>query len=97
MERLRQVRETIAAERDQRLGTSKAASNPQSARVPPNPAPPPPLPSSSSAGPASATAVPTPAPASIPFTVSFFFFLLLSFRFIGLESYFPFFLLRMIS
>ncbi|KAG1948791.1 peptide-N(4)-(N-acetyl-beta-glucosaminyl)asparagine amidase [Pimephales promelas] len=71
VERLRQVRETIATERDQRLGTGKAASNPQSARIPPNPAPPPvPVPSSSTAGPASATAAPTPAPAALPFTSS---------------------------
>ncbi|KAK7124588.1 hypothetical protein R3I94_018836 [Phoxinus phoxinus] len=74
VERLRQVRETIAAERDQRLGTDKATSNPQSARVPPNPAPlpppPVPVPSSPSAGPAPAAAVPTPAPAALPFTSS---------------------------
>ncbi|KAL0166543.1 hypothetical protein M9458_038387, partial [Cirrhinus mrigala] len=61
VERLRQVRETIAAERDQRLQSQ------QSARVPPSPAPPPSLPSASSAGSASATAVPTPAPAAMPF------------------------------
>ncbi|XP_067282223.1 peptide-N(4)-(N-acetyl-beta-glucosaminyl)asparagine amidase isoform X1 [Pseudorasbora parva] len=73
VERLRQVRETIATERDQRLGASKAASHPQSARVTPNPnpaPPPPPPPSSSSAGPASAPAAPTPAPAAIPYTSS---------------------------
>ncbi|RXN34451.1 peptide-N(4)-(N-acetyl-beta-glucosaminyl)asparagine amidase [Labeo rohita] len=64
VERLRQVRETIAAERDQRLQSQ------QSARVPPSPVPPPSLPSSSSAGSASATAVPTPAPASVPFMSS---------------------------
>ncbi|XP_016136860.1 peptide-N(4)-(N-acetyl-beta-glucosaminyl)asparagine amidase-like [Sinocyclocheilus grahami] len=64
VERLRQVRETIAAERDQRLGASKAASSQQSARVPPSP-PPPPLPSASSS-----SAVPTPAPAALPFTLS---------------------------
>ncbi|KTF75149.1 hypothetical protein cypCar_00040856 [Cyprinus carpio] len=69
VERLRQVRETIAAERDQRLGASKAASSQQSARVPPSAAPPT-LPSASSAGSASASAaaVPTPAPAALPFT-----------------------------
>ncbi|XP_026145753.1 peptide-N(4)-(N-acetyl-beta-glucosaminyl)asparagine amidase-like [Carassius auratus] len=70
VERLRQVRETIAAERDQRLGASKAASSQQSARVPPSP-PPQALPSASSAGSASSSsAVPTPAPAALPFTSS---------------------------
>ncbi|XP_052388749.1 peptide-N(4)-(N-acetyl-beta-glucosaminyl)asparagine amidase isoform X1 [Carassius gibelio] len=70
VERLKQVRETIASERDQRLGASKAASSQQSARVPPSPAPPPP-PSASSAGSASAAAaIPTPAPAALPFTSS---------------------------
>lgn len=69
VEKLRQVRETIAAERDQRLGASNTASSPQNAIVPPVPAPPPSLSSTASAGPAAA-AVPTPAPASIPFTSS---------------------------
>ncbi|XP_051526404.1 peptide-N(4)-(N-acetyl-beta-glucosaminyl)asparagine amidase-like isoform X1 [Myxocyprinus asiaticus] len=68
VERLRQVRETIAAERDQRLGASKVASNPQSARVTPSPAPIPP--STPSAGPECAAAPPTPAPAALPFTAS---------------------------
>ncbi|XP_051520399.1 peptide-N(4)-(N-acetyl-beta-glucosaminyl)asparagine amidase-like isoform X2 [Myxocyprinus asiaticus] len=67
VERLRQVRETIVAERDQRLGASKVASNPQSARVVPNPAP---VPPSTPAGWVSAAAPPMPAPDSLPFTES---------------------------
>ncbi|KAI7798934.1 peptide-N(4)-(N-acetyl-beta-glucosaminyl)asparagine amidase-like [Triplophysa rosa] len=80
VEKLRQVRETIAAERDQRLGGTKATSNPQSGRVTASPAPPPPSsaasapppPSSSaaSASPALAAPVPTPGPAALPFTSS---------------------------
>lgn len=70
VERLRQVRETIAAERDQRLGASKATSNPPSGRVTASPAPPPAAPSTASASPASAAPVPTPAPAALPITSS---------------------------
>lgn len=62
VEKLRQVRETIAAEREQRLGDSKATSNPQSVSVPP--------PASSPAPAPAPTPAPTPAPASIPFTSS---------------------------
>ncbi|XP_043073069.1 peptide-N(4)-(N-acetyl-beta-glucosaminyl)asparagine amidase-like [Puntigrus tetrazona] len=63
VERLRQVRESIAAERDQRLGTSKAASNQQSH-------PPPPAGPSASSSSAISTPAPAPPPAALPFTLS---------------------------
>ncbi|TRY74150.1 hypothetical protein DNTS_004221 [Danionella cerebrum] len=62
VEKLRRVRDTIAAERDQRI----TASNPTSVRVPPAPPQPPPM---LSAGPATPP-VSAPAPAALPFTAS---------------------------